>query len=596
MRPPNRLWRFSLLSEKLVDVCLGRVKADLVLKCRALLSVSSGEILDNVDVAVKDGRIAYVGGNADSMVGLNTEVVRIRNGIAVPGLIDAHTHIDLVCTPTEQAGAMLAHGTTTLFTEPDELASVLGLEGLRMFVEEVRRLPLKVYVMASLTAPQDPEVSSAGVMPLEAYKEALSWPDMIGLGETVAWTLILNHDGYYMEKFKLALKQGKLIEGHTAGARNAKLAACVCSGVSSCHESIDAEQALERLRLGLFLMVREGSLRRDLPSILPDLVRRRVDLSNVALVTDWVDPADLLEHGYMDYVVGKAVEHGVDPVKAVQMVTINPARRFRVDGEVGIIAPGRYASLTVLESLRNPKVLLTVAKGAIVAWEGKFKGRLGKPRYPRAAFETMKVPRRLKAEDFRIKAPSSRGTVKAVVAKLEDGVITRKTVEEVKVVSGEVKPNPAVDLAKIAVVDRHHNSVRIGLGLVKGFGAKVGAVASSLNFDENQLVLVGYSDTDMARAANEVVKLGGGIVVADEGRLLEVLAMPIAGVMSDGDLLKVAGKLKKVNRILAEAGCPFSKPLNVLLFSTFVTLPEIRFTDRGIVDVKKRRYIPLFTG
>jgi len=586
----------DFLDEELIDVCLGRVKADLILKCKALLSVQSGEILNDVDVAIKNGKIAYLGKNVDHMTRSSTRIVKIRDGVVVPGFIDAHTHIDLLCTPTEQAKMALIHGTTTLFTEPDELVSVMGFRGLKIFVNEIRKLPLKVYIMVSLTAPQDPKLSSARGMSLSAYKEALSWPNVVGLGEAVAWTLILNHDDYYVKKFKLTLETGKIVEGHTAGARDAKLAACVCSGISSCHEPVNAEQALERLRLGLFLMIREGSLRRDLHSILPGLIKLKVDLSNAAFVTDWVNPVDLRKWGYMDYVVKKAVEHGLDPVKAIQMVTINPARHFRVDSQVGVIAPGRYADMIVLRSLRNPEVLLTMVNGFILAENGRFRGRLKRPQYPRSAFKTMKVAGKLKPENFKIKAPISEGTIKAVVAKLENEAITRKVMEELEVANGEVKLSPKADLAKIAVVDRHHKSGKIGLGFIKGFGAKVGAVASSLNFDENQLVLIGYSDADMAWAANEVIRLGGGIVLVKEGRLLEVLPMPIAGVISNEKLKVVARKLKKINEALAEAGCPFDKPLNVLLFVTFVTLPEIRFTDKGIIDVKNRCFIPLFAS
>ncbi|MEM3703838.1 MAG: amidohydrolase family protein, partial [Candidatus Bathyarchaeia archaeon] len=222
----------------LVDVCLGREKADLVLKCRALLNVFSGEILENVDVAIKGERIVYVGKNSSHMIGAPTQVMRIDDGVAVPGFVDAHTHIDLLCTPTEQAKMALVHGATTLFAEPDELASVLGAKGLKIFIEEVGGLPIKVYVLIPLTVPQDPLLSSIKPMPLNAYKRFLSVKSVAGLGETVAWTLILNNESYYIERLKLALEMGKPIEGHTAGARDFKLASCICAGVSSCHEAI----------------------------------------------------------------------------------------------------------------------------------------------------------------------------------------------------------------------------------------------------------------------------------------------------------------------------------------------------------------------
>ncbi|MEM2546550.1 MAG: adenine deaminase C-terminal domain-containing protein, partial [Candidatus Bathyarchaeia archaeon] len=466
--------------------------------------------------------------------------------------------------------------------------------GLEIFIHEVRALPVKVYVLVPLTVPQDPTLSPIKPMPPSTYKRFLSLDSVAGLGETVAWTLILDNESYYVERFKLALEAGKLIEGHTAGARDFKLASCICAGVSSCHEAINAEQALERLRLGLFLMIREGSIKRSLPSILPQLIVSNVNLCNVALVTDGVDPIDLMETGYIDNVVREAIEHGLDPVRAIQMVTINPARHFKMDDHIGAIVPGRYADITVIKSLEKPKVLLTICNGHVRAKDGKFIGEVKKYQYPPYVFKTMKVKGKVRPEMLRIQAPINEGPVKSVAARLENETVTRKELVEVNVVNGEVKADEDLDLAKIAVIDRHFRSGRIGLGLIKGFGAKIGAIACSLNFDENQLVVIGYRDVDMASAANAVIDLGGGIAVWHNGRLLEALPMPIAGVISTESLEEVAGKLANINRALRAAGSPFTKPLNAVFFTTFVSLPEIRFTDKGIVDVKNRRYIPLF--
>lgn len=577
----------------LVKVCLGEVKADLVLKDCCLVNVASGELLEDVDITVKRRRIAYVGSSADHTIGGSTKVLSVKGGFVAPGFIDAHTHIDLFCTPTEQTSIFLIHGTTAVFAEPDELVSVLGFKGLELFADEVRRLPLRVFMMVPLVTPQDPELSSIKPLTLEEYEYALTWPDVVGLGEAVAWPLILKCNSYYLERFRLALKRGKVIEGHTAGAKNLKLVACACSGISSCHEPVDADQALARLRLGLFLMVREGSLRRDLTAILPALLKRKVDLSNAAFATDWVDPVDLTELGYMDYVVKEAVEHGLDPVKAIQMATINPAKHFRVDDQVGLVAPGRLADLVVLKSLEKVEVSMTVVGGEVMVKNGRFTGKLEKPHYPEYALKTMKVPRRLEASDFEVRAPVEEGAVKVVVAKLENEAITRKTVEGLKAVNGLIQADVKLDVAKVAVIDRHYGTGRVGLGFIKGFGARVGAISTSLNFDENNLVVLGFNEEDMELAANETVRMGGGLVVVNGGRVVEALPMPVAGVMSDEPFEGVTAKLRRINRLLRDAGCAFKKPINVLLFTTFVALPEVRFTDRGIVDVKERRFIPL---
>ncbi|MEM0313308.1 MAG: adenine deaminase C-terminal domain-containing protein, partial [Candidatus Bathyarchaeia archaeon] len=289
-----------------------------------------------------------------------------------------------------------------------------------------------------------------------------------------------------------------------------------------------------------------------------------------------------------------AIEYGLDPIKAIQLVTINPARHFKMDGYIGSIAPGRYADITVIKSLEKPEVLLTICNGYVQAKDGRFVGSLEKHSYPRYAFKTMKVKEKARPEMFKVQAPIQEDPVKIIVARLENEIITRKEIETVNVVDGEVKPNAALDLAKIAVIDRHTRSGRINLGFIKGFGSEVGAIACSLNFDENQLVVIGYNDVDMASAANITMKSGGGITIVDNGHLLEALPLPIAGVISVENLDAVASKLKRINKLLKMMGSPLIKPLNTVFFITFVSLPEIRFTDRGIVDVKNRRYIPLF--
>jgi len=588
--------RLSEVGSLLVETALGKKKADLVVRKGTLVNVYSGEILNNMDVAVKGDRIAYVGNNADHTIGGLTKAVDASKRFVVPGFMDAHTHIDLYCTPTQFAQAALPHGTTAIFTEPDELANVLGFKGVKLFAEEVRRLPLRVYVQVPLTCPQDPAFEMTHPLAVREVGEALGWDDVVGLGEAVSWPRVLSLDKDYFTKFKHALELRKRIEGHTAGAKNNKLAAYVSAGIFSCHEPINSEQVIERLRLGMFVMLREGSLRRDLAEILPPLLKADVNASRMAFGTDLIDPPDLTKQGYMDFIVRNAIGLGLDPVRAIQMATINPAQYFRLDNDIGGIAPGRFADMTLIDDLGKVDVQLTISGGKVVAKDGKMLEATPRFVYPRIASKSIHVRRKLRPQDFVIKPPHSKkgDKVRVVVAKFVTEAINRQVVEEIPVVKGEVPCVPERDIMKVAVIDRHWKSSRKSLGFIQGFKAKIGALSSSLNFDQNNIVVIGFSDADMAAAANKVIDVDGGIAIASGGKVVDYLPMPIAGVMSSQPMTEVAEKMEKMSNFLKEAGCEFEKPLNTLLFLTFVTLPEIRITDRGLVDVKNHKFISLF--
>ncbi len=582
-----------MIDLEVLRVSLGRAKADLVIKEGCLVNVYTGEVLEKMDVAIKGSRVAYVGADASHTIGPDTKVIDVDGSYVAPGFIDAHTHIDLYCTPAETAKAALLHGTTSLVTEPDELANVLGFEGVKFFVDLVRKLPLKVYVFIPLVCPQDPLFDDNPPLTLEEVEEALRWPEVLGLGEVVSWLRLIEEDPDYHAKVLAAQRAGKVVEGHTAGAKGIKLQGYVATGIYSCHEAIAADEALERLRLGVHVMIREGSLRRDLAGVLPGLIKSKVDLHNVSLVTDHVDPEDLVKLGYMDYVIREAIELGLDPVEAIRMATLNPARRFNLDHVIGGVGPGREADIVVLRDLDRVEVEATISRGKLVSLKGRLLIETTPAAYPDRFLRTVKV-RRLRPDDFKITAPLREGRVRVRVMELLSETITRERVEELEVLDWEVKVPEGY--LKVAVVDRHQLSGRISLGVMKGFGATVGGLASTLNFDENNLVVLGANEHDMAVAANRSAELGGGIVLVNEGRILEELDLPLAGVMSLKPLEEVASKLSSLNSTLRSLGSRLSKPLNVMLFVTFVTLPELRLSVKGLVDVKRRRLVPLMEG
>jgi len=579
-----------MLDPLTIKAALGEVKADLVVKQGTLVNVYTGEILEGIDVAIKASKIVYMGPNASHTVGSETKLIDAEGMYVVPGFIDAHTHIDLYCTPAEQSKAALIHGTTTLFAEPDQLANVLGFEGLKLFAEMIRQLPIKVYMLVPLVCPQDPLFDETHSLKPEEVEEALRWDYVVGLGEVVGWLRLLAGDKDYETKITIAQRIGKIIEGHSAGAKGMKLQAYVAAGINSCHEAINADEALERARLGVHVMVREGSLRQDLANVLPGLIMENINLCAVSLVTDIMDPEDLRELGYMDHVVRKAIELGVDPVRAIMMVTINPARRFRLDHEIGGIGPGKEADLVLLENLREVKVRVTISKGKVAAKDGEVLVEAAPITYPPYAFDTVKVGRAMLPEDFKIKV-GKEGEVKVRVMKLMNEAINKLSIEELPVRRGEVKLPPGY--LKVAVIDRHWETGKIALGIMEGFGAEVGGLASTLNFDENNLVVLGKLEEDMSIAANRIAELRGGIVIVDGGTVVYELPMPLAGVMSLDSLDSVSRRLKEMNSYLRGKGSKLKKPLNVMAFITFVTLPEIRLCPKGLVDVKQRKLVPL---
>jgi len=573
---------------ELVKASLGDVKADLVIKNCTLVNVYTGELIDGVDIAVKGSRIAYVGRDAGHAIGAGTRVIDAGGLFAAPGLIDGHTHIDLYCTPARQAPYFLIHGTTCVFSDCCEVVNVLGYRGFKLFLDQVRGLPIKVYVLVPLICPQDPLLEGQPLLSVEETDELLRIDGVAGLGEAVSWVRVLAGDEEYMRKFELATRTGKVIVGHSAGARDRKLQAYVSAGIYSCHEAVSAEEAIERLRLGVYTMIREGSIRRDLERILPGLLRLGVDLRMAMLVSDIVDPEDLVKLGYMDYIVRRAVECGLDPVKAIQMATITPAQYFRVDHEVGGIGPGREADILILEDLGRVSIKGVVCRGRLSVWNGELLVEAKDIEYPRYVYETVGRSKRFTGDDFRIRVGRKTGYVRMRAMHFVNEAVTRMRVLEVPVRDHEVVLEEGT--MKVAVINRKETS-RFSLGLLTGFNAEIGAVASTINFDEYNIVVVGRSDSDMARAVNRVVDLNGGIVLFDNGRLISEIPLPIASIMSAEDPPSIASKLEHINSYLRSVGCGFRKPINTLYFITFVTLPEVRMTDKGLVDVKGRRYI-----
>lgn len=580
--------------EKLVRGALGEIKADLVVTGGKLINVYSGEILENLEIAVLDGRICYVGPSAAHARGEATRILDAHGLHISPGFIDGHTHIGHFCRPYEHLQACIPRGTTSLVASCDEAATVFGFRGLKLFLDEVESHPARVFTLISMVAPQDPLLCSTRSFSQSEIREGLDDERVFGLGEIVSWLRLLQRDGELVERIEMTLERGKIIHGHTSGAKDRRLCAIAAAGVSSCHEPINEEDALERLRSGYWLMLREGSYRQDLEATLGPLVRRGLSTQRLILVTDGMTPEDMAERGHIDSVVRRAISLGLPPVQAIQAVTLNPATYSGLEQEIGGIAPGRCADLTLLEDLKEARVHSTLIAGEVVAQEGKSLVRSCPISFPEDTIRCLQLGSTVSPESFRI--PCSLTTAKVRVMELLNLNITAERILAAQPQGGRLEADLKSDLLKVAAFDRHGQSGAITLGFLKGFGAKVGAVGTTVNLDENTLLIAGSSDEDMALCANALIEAGGGTAVVEGGEVLEKVEFPVGGIHSLDPWQEVAKGLDRIHRRLREKGSPFMKPTYALSFLTFVTLPALRITGRGLVAVKERKLVPLLAG
>jgi adenine deaminase len=577
---------------RLIRGAMGDLKADLIVSGGKLINVYSSEILDGFDIAVLDGRICYVGPSAEHTRGDKTEILDASGLYVSPGFIDGHTHIGHYARPFENLQSFLPHGTTAVIASADELCTVFGLRGLKIFLDEVAAHPLRVFTLVSMAAPQDPELCSTATFSLEEIAAALDDSRVYGLGEIVSWLRLLQADDELLGKIELAHRRGKIVQGHTAGARDQKLCAVAALGISSCHEPIRFEDAIERLRLGYWTMLREGSLRQDLEETLPPLVSSGASLQRLILVTDSMTQDDVAERGHMDNVVRRAIALGLAPIRALQAVTLNPALCSGLEQEVGGIAPGRHADFALIDDLDQCHVREVWIDGERAAHRGMSEVKSAPIALPQELLHSFRVDQTITSDAFRIPALAPNPRVR--VMELVNQTITVEHVIEFTSASELVEANLYDDILKVAMFDRHGRCQKPAFGFLKGWGAKVGAVGLTTNLDENTLLVVGSDDGDMALCANALLDAGGGIAIADGGEIIDKLDFPCGGVFSLYPWQEVGKGLRRMQTRLKEMGSPFDKPIFALIFLPFVTLPALRITARGLVNAKERRIVSLF--
>ncbi|KPV64106.1 MAG: cryptic adenine deaminase [Candidatus Bathyarchaeota archaeon BA2] len=580
----------------LVATAMGKEKADLVVKSGTLVNVNSRELQENVDVAVKEGRIALVG-KADHTIGNETRIINATGKYVVPGFLDGHVHVESsMVTLTQFARAVLPHGTTGVFIDPHEIANVFGLKGVKLMLDEARSLPLKVFVCVPSCVPAVPDFETVGaeITPAD-IEEALTWEGVIGLGEVMNYPGVLRGDEKVHEEIQVTLRANKVVEGHANSLLDKELAAYASAGMTSCHESTRKIDGVQRLRLGLYAMVREGSAWRDLAEVIKGVTEDGLDSRHVILVTDDRHPETLTNLGHMDHVVRRAIEEGVDPITAVQMATLNTAEHFGVSHDLGSIAPSKCADILILNDLSTVNVDTVIANGVIVAKKGRIVVDLVSAEYPDFIKRSIRLKRPLTATDFSIKAPIEEGKVKVrVIGVIEGKAVTRHLQEDMPVKNGEAQPSIEENIAKVAVVERHKRTGNIGLGFVKGFGFKEGAVASSVAHDSHNLLVVGMNDHDMAFAVNRLAEVGGGMIAVKNGEAIGMVELPIAGLMSDKPVEKVSEQVEKLQRAWVELGCTMTSPFMIMSLLALPVLPELRITDKGLVDTQRFQFVGLF--
>ncbi|AGL03371.1 adenine deaminase [Desulfoscipio gibsoniae] len=583
---------------ELVAVATGKKPADLVILGGRVINVFTGEIL-NWDIAITGQRIATVGDVRHTM-GPQTEVIDAGGYYLSPGFMDGHVHVESsMVTVTQFARAVLAGGTTTIFMDPHEIANVLGLDGVKLMVEEGFDLPLKVFATMPSCVPAAPGFEDAGAVfgPRE-IATAMQWPGICGLGEMMNFPGVLAGDTLVHGELQATMQAGKPITGHYSVPGDFQgLAAYAAAGIISCHESVLTEDALNRMRLGMYAKMREGSAWHDVQATVKSLTETRVDSRRAILVSDDCHPETLLSVGHLNNVVRRAISNGLDPVRAIQAVTINTAECFGVARDLGAIAPGRLADILFLKDLAGVQVDKVLADGRLIAEAGQLLVDLPAVTYPEAVRNSVHLRELLAAEHFAIPAPAVSGTVRVRVMEIiEASVINRHVTIHLPISDGQLKADAAGDLAKVAVVERHGGSGGIGLGFVRGFGFSGGAVASTVAHDSHNLLIVGMNDADMALAGNTLAGCGGGMVAVRDGQVLALLPLPIAGLMSNAPVEEVAKQVQAVQQAWVELGCRLVSPFMTMSLLSLPVLPALRLTNRGLVDTQQFKFVDLVDG
>ncbi len=569
----------------LIDVAAGRRPADLLLTNARIVNVISHEIIDG-NLAIFGERIAGIGDYKAE------KTMDLAGCYICPGLIDAHVHIEssMLAVP-EFARVVAAHGTTSVIADPHEFANVMGAEGISFVLRSAKYAPIDVYIMLSSCVPASPLESAGAELTAEDLEPFMANPWVLGLAEMMNYPGVIAAQQEVLEKITMAAES--VIDGHAPAVVGRDLTAYVASGIMSDHECVRAEEAIEKLRRGLFIMIREGSQTRNLKAILPIVTLANAE--HFMFCTDDKDVRDLLEEGQIDFSIRKAIRLGMDPILAVRLGTYNTARYFGLR-RLGAVMPGYRANLAVVDDLKSFRVTHTFHRGQIVAENGRCIAPVHEAER-RAPLRSSIDVHWIEPKDFIIPAPAGASATSPpkihVIHVLENRIDTERSMEPASVRNGQLVADPSRDLAKMVVIERHRASGEIGHGFARGFLLRSGAIASSVAHDAHNIIVVGMSDEDMHTAAVRLVKLRGGLVVANEGKVLAEVPLPIAGLVSDEPAEAAAEKLRDLCKAARDLGCPLEQPFMALSFLSLSVIGKLKLTNHGLIDVEQFKVIPL---
>lgn len=577
----------NMTLKRLLEVAQGSAPADVVIRNGKLVNVFTDNIEENIAILIKDGRIVAMEVDNGKASFAGATEIDAEGAYLCPGFIDAHTHLDSMFPYHEFVPFSLRGGTTTIITECAMAAGACGMKGVESFVESTKGYPLRCYFVAPPMTPPFPKMERAAPFTLKEFSTLLKRDDFLGIGEAY-WTRMVEGDDRVLKQAALAQSLGKCLDGHSSGARGKRLIEYALTGITSCHESVSIEEALEKLRLGMYVMIREGFVRKELPE-LSKLKDAKVDKRRIMMVSDVFDAPMLWEEGYLDSIVKKAIEYGFSPMDAIKLVTINPADYHHLR-YLGAIAPLRFADILFLRNLEDVSIEKVMVNGEIVVAGREFVKDIKPFVYPEEMTRTITV-NKLEENDFRIKARP--GVNRIRVLHVANPTITRELVMEASVKDGYLEKDLENDVIPIAVVNRRQGK-GMGKGFIKDTGIKEGALATTLIWDTCNILTIGSSEKDMRDAVNRLIDIQGGTVITQNGKIIYEFPMPVFGLIPLMTMKQSMDKTRELDEKMRSIGTYLEKPFLTIQTIPFTGLPFLRITDKGLADIKNKRLVSLF--
>ncbi len=583
-------------TEELISYAMGEKKADLVLKGGKVANVITRELLD-ADVVIAGDTIVHVGKDTSIFCDAKTTIIDVSNKIVCPGLIESHIHVESsMLSLTEFTKAIIKHGTTTCVIDPHEIANVCGEKGIELFINESKDLPVRFLIEASSCVPSLAGFETPGaVIDSTKIKELMKKHEIFGLAEMMNYPGVYLKNDEVIKKIDAAKEEEKIVEGHAPLLTGKELQAYIAAGISSDHEATNAKEALEKLRLGMKLQVREGSFAKDLEPIFHELKNKinKIDSRNILIASDDRNPVDLVEKGHLDYSFKKLVKLGIEPLLALQFMTINTASHLKMNDKIGSIAPGKIADIIVIDNFTNFEVKYTLISGKIVYEKDKLRFTENYYYYPEEVINTTKYLSVPSENELKVSISTEKNTLTVkVIGIKEHSLITESLVKELKVKDNYLVPNVKEDIIPVVVVNRHTAEKRISKGFINGLGIRNCAIASTVAHDCHQLICAGTDYSLMTKAISEIKRIGGGQVIAFKDRVIS-LPLKIAGLMSLDRLDEVYSKAKILHNAAKETGSSLSDPFMALAFIALPVIPHLKITDLGLVDVDNFQFTDL---